>query len=58
MGAIRCHGKQSSNLIWPFTLPNDASDKNWLQSAHRLRRYSCLKMLTHRHTDDVSTGIL
>ena len=34
MGAIRCHGNQSSNPIWPKTLmqpfphPNDASEKN------------------------------
>ena len=56
MGAIRCHGHQSSDLIWSKTLcifspyPNDASDKIWLQLAHWSQRYSCLKMLTHRQT--------
>ena len=46
------------NILQPFPLPNDASEKNWLQSAHWLRRYSCLKMLTHRHTDTQTTGRL
>ena len=43
-----------------FTHPNNASDKIWLQSAHRLPRYSCLKMWTYTdtQTDDGSTGIL
>ena len=44
----------------------DALDKIWLNSACRLRRYSCLKVLTDRQTnrltnrliDDGSTGIL
>ena len=51
MGAIRCHGHQSSdlvqNLMQPFPLPNDASDKIWLRSAHGSQRYSCLKVWTH-----------
>ena len=57
MGAIRCHGNQSSyspwlkNLMQPFPHPNDASDKIWLRSAHWPQRYSCLKMWTHRLTD-------
>ena len=44
----------------PFTLPNNASDKTWLQSAYRLPRYSCLKMWTHTDTQtgDGSTVIL
>ena len=49
MGAIRCHGNQSSDPTWSKTYqsiphPNDASDKIWLQLAHWLRRYSSLKM--------------
>ena len=31
MGAICCHGNQSSDLMQPFPHPNDASDKIWLQ---------------------------
>ena len=58
MGAIRCHGHQSSNLIWPktywllppFPHPNDGSDKKLLRLAHWLRRYSSLKMFTDRQT--------
>ena len=50
------------NLMHPFPLPNDASDKIWLRLAHWLRRYSSLKMFTDRQTarqtDDGSTGIL
>ena len=30
--------------------PNDASDKIWLQMAHRLRRYLSLKMFTDGRT--------
>ena len=53
MGAIRCHGNQSSNPTWFQNLmqsiphPDDASDKIWLRLAHWLRRYSSLKMFTH-----------
>ena len=56
MGAIRCHGHQSSNPIWPkklmqpFPHPNDGSDKIWLRLALWLRRYSSLKMFTHGRT--------
>ena len=52
------------NLMHPFPLPNDASDKIWLRLAHWLQRYSSLKMFTDTHThtdtqtDDGSTGIL
>ena len=50
------------NLMHPFPLPNDASDKIWLRLAHWLGRYSSLKMFTDRHTDrqtdNGSTGIL
>ena len=50
----------TQNIIQPFTLPNNASDKIWLQSAFRLQRYSCLKMWTHTdtQTDEGLTGIL
>ena len=51
MGAICCHGNQSSDLMQPFPHPNDASDKMWLQLAFWLRRYTCLKVLTHTQTD-------
>ena len=34
------------NLLKPFPHPNDASDKISFQSAYRLQRYSCLKVLT------------
>ena len=56
MGAICCHGNQSSNPTWSKNLmqsiphPNDASDKIWLRLAHWLRRYSSLKMFTHGQT--------
>ena len=56
MGAIRCHGHQSSDPIWPqnlmqpFPHPNDGSDKISLRLAHWLRRYSSLKMFTDTHT--------
>ena len=56
MGAIRCHGHQSSYPIWPrnlmqpFPHPNDGSDKVSLRLAHWLWRYSSLKMFTHRQT--------
>ena len=70
MGAIRCHGHQCSDPIWPktyqpFPHPNDGSDKISLRLAHWLRRYSSLKMFTDTHTHtqpdrqtDGSTGIL
>ena len=60
MGAIHCHGHQSSDPIWSnlvqnlmhsFPLPNDASDKIWLRLAHWLWRYSSLKMFTDTQTD-------
>ena len=38
------------NLMHPFPLLNDASDKIWLRLAHWLRRYSSLKMFTDRQT--------
>ena len=50
--------ENEKNLIQPFPHPNDGSDKISLRLAHWLRRYSSLKMFTHRHTDDSSTGIL
>ena len=54
MGAIRCHGHQSSdqaqNLMQHFLHPNDGSDKILLRLAHWLQRYSSLKMFTHRQT--------
>ena len=50
MGAIRCHGHQSSDPIWTKTYPNDGSDKISLRLAYWLRRYSSLKMFTDRHT--------
>ena len=50
MGAIRCHRHQSSDPIWPFSHPNDGSDKISLRLAHWLRRYSSLKMFTDTHT--------
>ena len=58
MGAIRCHGHQSSDTIWPknlmqpFPHTNDGSDKISLRLAHWLRRYSSLKMFTHGRTPD------
>ena len=64
MGVIRCHGHKefrsdlAQNLMQPFPYPNDWSDKISLRLAQWLRRYSSLKMFTHRHTDDSSTGIL
>ena len=57
MGAIRCHGHQSFESIWPKTLcslsphPNDGSDKISLRLAHWLRRYSSLKMSTDTQPD-------
>ena len=52
MGAIRCHGHQSSGPKpnASFSLPNDASDKIWSQLAHWSQRYSCLKMFTDAQT--------
>ena len=35
---------------------NDASDKIWLQLAHWLLRYSCLKVLTDARTDARTDG--
>ena len=63
MGAIRCHGHQSSDQIWSkpnaaFPHPNDGSDKISLRLTHWLRRYSSLKMFTDACTDAGSTGIL
>ena len=65
MGAIRCHGHQCSDPIWPnaaFPPPNGGSDKNSVRLDHWLWRYSSLKKFkhrrTHRHTDDSSTGKL
>ena len=57
MGAIRCHGHQSFDPIWPktkcslFPHPNDGSVKISLQLAHLLLRYSSLKMFTDARTD-------
>ena len=48
----------AQNLMQPFPHPIDGSDKISLQLVHWLRRYSSLKMFTHTHTDDGSTGIL
>ena len=52
----------AQNLIHLSPLPNDASDKIWLRSAHGSQRYSCLNVWTHihtyTHTDAGSTGIL
>ena len=48
----------AQNQMKPFSHPNDASDKISLLLAHWLRRYSSLKIFTHRHTDDSATGIL
>ena len=51
---------QAQNLMQPFPHPNNGSVKSSLRLAHWLRRYSSLKMFTHRHTarhtDDGSTG--
>ena len=62
MGAICCHGHQSSdlaqNLMQPFPHPNDGSVKISLRLAHWLRRYSSLKMFTDARTHAGSTGIL
>ena len=73
MGAICCHGNQSSNPTWSKTefqsylvqnlmqsIPhlNDASDKIWLRLAHWLRRYSSLKMFTDARTDGQTPGEL
>ena len=41
----------AQNLMQPFPHLNDASDKIWLQSAHWLRRYSCLKVWADARTD-------
>ena len=49
MGAIRCHGHQSSDPMQPFPHPNDGSDKISSRLAHWLRRYSSLKMFTDTH---------
>ena len=57
MGAIHCHGYQSSDPIWPqnlmqpFPHPNDGSDKISLRLAHWLQRYSSLKMFTDTQPD-------
>ena len=56
MGAVGCHGNQSSNTIWPktkaaFPPPQWCFVKIWLRSAHWLWRYSCLKVWTDTHTD-------
>ena len=40
----------AQNLMQIFPHPNDGSDKISLRYAHWLRRYSSLKMFTHRHT--------
>ena len=58
MGAIRCHGNQSSNPIWSKSLSPYPMMLIWLRSAHWSQRYLCLKVWTHGHTDDSSTGIL
>ena len=64
MGATRCHGHQcyesdlAQNLMQPFLHLNDGSDKISLRLAHWLRRYSSLKMFTHRHTDTQTTARL
>ena len=44
------------NLIQAIPHPNDASDKIWLNLACCLRRYSCLKVWTHRLTDRHTEG--
>ena len=55
MGAICCHGNQSSdlarNLMQPIPHPNDALDEIWLWSASWSQRYSCLKVWTDARTD-------
>ena len=38
-----------------FPLPHDASDKIWLQSAHWLWRYLCLKVWTDERTQTTQT---
>ena len=64
MGAICCHGNQSSDPIWPKTLCSLFRTPMMLQLKFDcwLQRYSCLKVLTHgrthTHTDAGSTGIL
>ena len=55
MGAIGCHGHQSSDPIWSKTFcilsPYPMMLLIRLRLAHWLRRYSSLKMFTDRHTD-------
>ena len=41
----------AQNLMQPFPLPNDGSDKISLRLAHWLRRYSSLKMFTDTQPD-------
>ena len=55
MGAIRCHGHQSSDPIWPKTYCSLSPTPMLVQIislrlAHWLRRYSSLKMFTDTQT--------
>ena len=49
MGAICCHGNQSSNPICSLPLPDNGSQEIWSRSAHWFQRYTSLKVWT---TDD------
>ena len=46
----------AENITQPFPQFSNASDKIWLRLAHWLRRYSCLKVLTHGRTDAHTDG--
>ena len=56
MGAICCHGNQSSDPIWPKTLCSQSSNPMMLQMKFDYDRltgltYSCLKVWTDARTD-------
>ena len=48
MGTPEFLSDLAQNLMQPFPHPNDGSNKILLRLAHWLRRYSSLKMFTHR----------
>ena len=65
MGAIRCHGHQSSDPIWSKTKCSLSPTPMVVQLKFRYDWPTCCGDIrvskcpqTHRHTDDGSTGIL
>ena len=55
---LECQSDLAQNLMQPFPNPNDGSDEISVRLAHRLRRYSSLKMFTHRQTHTQTTARL